>query len=141
MTTQYDLNLHIDIAFLDLLCFIICIPIETVNELIVYSPCNHYFSRDAVVESCRTAIDQGMTTSVHRCPICITEMGGKPDMEDQMGTIPYYMLEGMLSPEQMGRLGRQLIRIESQKVEDELRKNNFGAVADGAMGEYLKNCN
>lgn len=103
---QFDCNKHIDIEHLELDCFIICIPIGTLFDLIVYSPCNHYFSRDAIIQSCETAIAQGMTTQVHKCPICITEHGGKPEMESAMGTIPYHVLESMLSAEVMARLGR-----------------------------------
>ena len=103
---QFECNKHIDIEHLELDCFIICIPICSLYELIVYQSCMHYFSRDAVVQSCESAISQGMTQQVSKCPLCITEHGGKPEMEHAIGTLPFHVLEGMLSGEVMARLAR-----------------------------------
>ena len=35
-----------------MMCPIICIDIEELQDLIVYKECGHYFSRDAIEMSC-----------------------------------------------------------------------------------------
>merc|ERR1719329_789147 len=81
-------------------------------------------------------LNEGMTQSVDKCPQCITV---KKEDRKVMGSIPYPLVEQVLDPEQMARYSRQLLRIESELVEQTLRDNDYKA-ADGVPLEYIKNC-
>ena len=69
----------IEIEDLDVVCQIYFMAIEKLSDVITYSPCNHKFGKEAIVLSCQSMLNEGMTTKVIRCPTCITEFGGKKD--------------------------------------------------------------
>lgn len=93
---ECPVNRFLNIEALGVMCQIIWIPIEQLNELIVYDDCDHYFSLCAVESSCKSMLNEGMTLSVDKCPQCITV---KKEERKVMGSIPYSLVEQVLDPE------------------------------------------
>ena len=112
--------------------------IERLSDVISYS-CHHKFGKEAIVLSCQSMLNEGMTSRVVRCPTCITQFGGnkgEKNPEDLMGKVPFSVLEYLLPADAISRLSRQLLRIESSLLEEKMREQE---IPDEL--EYVKNCN
>jgi hypothetical protein len=71
------MNQYINIENLNILCSLLYLPIETLGELIIYLPCMHYYSKFAIIQTCQSMMNEGMTSKVRKCPQCITDFSAK----------------------------------------------------------------
>ena len=90
-----------------------CMPIETFDDLVVYSPCNHFYAKSSVQYSCTAMLSEGMGQKVLQCPDCIASAAKEPGSLtlDELGR------RDLVDSDQVTRLRRQLLRLETMEKE------------------------